>query len=338
MSMHDPLGTSPFADDSASTSQWAQSSVVPALNIPPPEDSEAGFGGDSSPFMGQASPSQLYSPSGGSAQNSLSPSLRSPGPGANPYGREPQIYGQPDAGLISPTANTATNGQSFERNEPYLRARITALDRNRRDIIVRFDAQVRYASPTLPRLANKRPSELQTNLSNFTGTTYRNISRSYFEFQQFYESIVNGNPQTIIPALPLPQTSAPTDEEDDRLIRIMLQRWLTRICEDPILVHDEDVRAFIESDFGYQPIPRPRRKGGSGFNLMGKRGVPDEDEELQTARFELTKLEGQFFEAAKAIDKLAKARRGERKLSFPQWADAKCSYVSPCDRSCGDGK
>ena len=76
----------------------------------------------------------------------------------------------------------------------------------------------------------------KTNLSNFTGTTYRNVSRSYLEFQQFYDTIIHNNPQTIIPALPLAQTSAPTDEEDDRLVRIMLQRWLTRICEDPILV------------------------------------------------------------------------------------------------------
>ncbi len=68
---------------------------------------------------------------------------------------------------------------------------------------------------------------MQTNLPNFTGTTYRNISRSYTEFQQFYESIVQSNPQTIVPALPLAQTSAPTDEEDDRLVKLMLQRWLT---------------------------------------------------------------------------------------------------------------
>jgi hypothetical protein len=136
------------------------------------------------------------------------------------------------------------------------------------------------------------------------------VSRSYFEFQQFCESIINSNPQTIVPALPLAQTSAPTDEEDDRLVKIMLQRWLTRICEDPIILHDEDLRAFIESDFGYQPTPLPRRKMSTGFGLI-RRGVPDEDEELQKARFELTKLEGQFFETAKAIDKLAVARKGE---------------------------
>ena len=90
----------------------------------------------------------------------------------------------------------------------------------------------------------------------------------------------------------------------------MLQRWLTRICEDPILLHDEEVRSFVESDFGYQPTPVIRRKASSGFSLI-KRGVPDEDETLQRARFELTKLEGQFFDAARALDKLSRARKGE---------------------------
>lgn len=148
----------------------------------------------------------------------------------------------------------------------------------------------------------------QTNLANFTGTTYRNVSRSYVEFQQFYETVVHTTPQTIIPALPLPRTSAPTDEEDDRLVKIMLQRWLTRICEDPILLQEEELRSFIESDFGYQPMPNVRKKTSSGFSLIKPR-VPDEDEELQRARFELTKLEGQYFEAAKAIDKLSRARK-----------------------------
>lgn len=30
----------------------------------------------------------------------------------------------------------------------------------------------------------------------------------------------------------------------------MLQRWLTRICEDPILLQDEELRSFIDNDFG----------------------------------------------------------------------------------------
>lgn len=88
----------------------------------------------------------------------------------------------------------------------------------------------------------------------------------------------------------------------------MLQRWFTRVCEDMILVYDEELRSFVESDFGYQPTPRPKRKTSSGFSLI-RRHVPDEDEELQRARFELTKLEGQFFDSAKALDRVSLARK-----------------------------
>ncbi|GLB34033.1 putative vps5 C terminal like protein [Lyophyllum shimeji] len=259
--MYDPLGStaSIFADERDETPPWPTTPHPP--NSPIPNLRPASSPGPHTPDKG-------------------------PVPGI--YGKEPQIYGQPDAGLISPRETVGSNGTKFEKPEPYLRVRITGLDRNRRDILVKLDAQ--------------------TNLSNFTGTTYRNVSRSYLEFQQFYEAIIHSNPQTIIPALPLAQTSAPTDEEDDRLVKIMLQRWITRVCEDLILLYDEDLRSFIENDFGYQPTPRPRRKTSSGFGLM-RRGVPDEDEELQRARFELTKLEGQFFDTAKAIDKLAISRK-----------------------------
>jgi hypothetical protein len=78
-----------------------------------------------------------------------------------------------------------------------------------------------------------------------------------------------------VAALPLPTSSAVTDEEgaafpvtldlqsarltlpcaapDDRLVRIALQRWFTRICEDPVLMVDDELRSFIESDFGVRP-------------------------------------------------------------------------------------
>lgn len=253
-----------------------------------PLSSTAAFGGSDPIPPWPTTPHPPNSPLPNLRQASPAPPTPDKGPSPGLYGKEPQIYGQPEAGLISPRDTVGSNGTSFERTEPYLRVRITGLDRNRRDILVKLDAQ--------------------TNLSNFTGTTYRNVSRSYLEFQQFYESIIHSNPQTIIPALPLAQSSAPTDEEDDRLVKIMLQRWITRVCEDPILLHDEDVRSFIENDFGYQPTPRPRRKATGGFSLI-RRGVPDEDEELQRARFELTKLETQFFDTAKAVDKLAVARK-----------------------------
>jgi hypothetical protein len=39
-------------------------------------------------------------------------------------------------------------------------------------------------------------------------------------------------------------------------VRVMLQRWFTRVCEDHILLNDEEVRSFIESDFGVRVLAR----------------------------------------------------------------------------------
>jgi len=146
---------------------------------------------------------------------------------------------------------------------------------------------------------------LQTNLSNFNGTTYRNISRSYFEFSSFTRHHPQHS-QTIVPALPLPQTSAATDEEDDRLVKLMLQRWLTRICEDPILLHDEEVRSFVESDFGISRL-QSFEETSSGFSLI-KRSVP-----MRTKRYKVSlrtdETRGQFFDAARTLDKLSRTRR-----------------------------
>jgi len=64
------------------------------------------------------------------------------GPTPGIYGKEPQIYGQPEAGLISPRETVGSNGANFEKPEPYLRIKITGLDRNRRDILIKLDAQV----------------------------------------------------------------------------------------------------------------------------------------------------------------------------------------------------
>ncbi|KIJ56974.1 hypothetical protein M422DRAFT_238559 [Sphaerobolus stellatus SS14] len=288
--MYDPLSAG-FNTESnpgwPSVPHTASAVHAPPLNIAPEADA---WQSASTSTFSTATASMEASISTGVTSPSISTINANPldGPHPGPFGREPKVYGAPEPGLISPVANKTSNGVSLEKNDPYLRVRIIGLDRNRRDILIRFDAQ--------------------TNLPNFTGQTYRNISRSYFEFQQFAEQIIWSNPQTIIPALPLAQTSAANDDEDDRLVKIMLQRWLSRICEDPILLQDEELRLFIESDFGYQPTVRPRRKAGTGFSLI-KRGVPDEDEVLQRARFELTKLEGQYFDAAKAVDKLARSRR-----------------------------
>ena len=79
-------------------------------------------------------------------RRAISPALpvtpeKEPTPGL--YGKEPKIYGQPESGLVSPREALSSNGTSFEKPDPYLKVRITGLDRNRRDILIKFDSQVR---------------------------------------------------------------------------------------------------------------------------------------------------------------------------------------------------
>lgn len=106
---------------------------------------------------------------------------------------------------------------------------------------------------------------------------------------------------------------------------------------------DDELRSFIESDFGvrglshppwtrplslpradprrtspcaaqYNPIPRPRKKAASStfavnLPLFGK-GVQDDDEFLSSAKVEVGRLDTQYADASKAADKLSKTRKG----------------------------
>ena len=125
--MFDPLGSSPFAEDNVLSPPWPTTPHPP--NSPIPNLKRA------SSHRDLTSSSQPHTPE----KTPVSP-VGSTGTG--PFGREPQIYGQPENGLISPASHTGANGAKYEKTEPYLRTRITMLDRNRRDILVRFDAQV----------------------------------------------------------------------------------------------------------------------------------------------------------------------------------------------------
>src|SRR5262245_40316357 len=115
--MFDPLGSANagFGSDASSTPPWPSTPHSPGSPIP-------------------------------NLRRAASPVPPTPekGPSTGLYGKEPQIYGQPEPGLISP--QQGSNGTTFEKVEPYLRVRITGLDRNRRDILVKFDAQVRECS------------------------------------------------------------------------------------------------------------------------------------------------------------------------------------------------
>ncbi|GMK58764.1 hypothetical protein CspeluHIS016_0602060 [Cutaneotrichosporon spelunceum] len=178
--------------------------------------------------------------------------------------------------------NPPAERNSEDKPPPYLRVRIASFERNRKDLLVRFDAS--------------------TNLPNFRTSLYRNLQRSYVEFQRFGEQLQLCCPQ------------------NDRLVRIALQRWFSRVADDPQLQQEDELRSFIESDFGYNPIPplsaRKQTSGGGATSVLTaalskvvRRGPLDEDDEIMSARTTLERLEPAWAAAANSIGNLSKARK-----------------------------
>ncbi len=107
---------------------------------------------------------------------------------------------------------------------------------------------------------------------------------------------------------------------DDRLVRIVLQRWFSRVADDPQLQKEDELRSFIESDFGYNPIPPPSaRKQTTGaaatsvltaaLSKVVRRGPLDEDDVITSTRTTLEKLEPAWAAAANSVGNLSKTRK-----------------------------
>ncbi|EMS18242.1 hypothetical protein NBRC10512_003927 [Rhodotorula toruloides] len=222
--------------------------------------------------------------------------------GASGEGSQQQQQGR-TAGLVPRSAQVADSmngrraageagsngGQGAQQREGFIRIRIMGLERNRRDIYIKFNAE--------------------TNLPNFHHSSYRSISRSYGEFMSLVSALSVTCPQSIIPALPLAQTSAASDEEDDRLIKAAFQKWVVRVMSDPAVVRDEEMRSFIESDFGYTARSR-KKSSAASFSFSRSSRLPGElDDPLTLAKISMSRLESTFHDTAKTIDRVSKTRR-----------------------------
>ncbi|POY72934.1 hypothetical protein BMF94_4010 [Rhodotorula taiwanensis] len=199
---------------------------------------------------------------------------------ASDYGApEPPLgHGQP--GPSSPSTAGPKEG--------FVRIRILGIDRQKRDMYIKFNAE--------------------TNLPNFHHSSYRGLSRSYTEFTYLVAALGVTCPQSIVPALPLSQTSAATDEEDDRLIKAAFQKWAVRLTSDPAAIRDDELRSFIESDFGY--TARTKKKSSTGFSFSRSSRLPGEIEDpLTAAKVSMARLETVFADTAKTLDRVSKSRR-----------------------------
>lgn len=101
-----------------------------------------------------------------------------------------------------------------------------------------------------------------------------------------------------------------TDEDENRT-KAALQRWLTTVCSNDVLMRDEEMVFFVESDFGYSPVVRKRQPATGVRRKVLKQFAPPPDDtpELLESRpivkgFYLGSMDSQ-----QKIDRIVKNRR-----------------------------
>ncbi|KKY23346.1 putative vacuolar protein sorting-associated protein vps17 [Diplodia seriata] len=185
--------------------------------------------------------------------------------------------------------------QRQRQNVPHykLHAKVTGLERTgRKDPILRFD--------------------VYTNLPKFRTTQFRDVRRLHSEFVKLQEHLISANPETFVPAVPVAITSAGVGtEEDEARVKASIQRWLNVVCANEVLIRDEEMVFFVESDFGYSPVVR-RKQPATGVRrkyIKQFAPPPDDTPELAEARPIVKLFYLHTMESGQKVDKVVKHRR-----------------------------
>ncbi|KAL8758933.1 MAG: hypothetical protein Q9184_003777 [Pyrenodesmia sp. 2 TL-2023] len=174
-----------------------------------------------------------------------------------------------------------------------LQAKITGLERTgRKDPILRFD--------------------VHTNLPKFRTTQFRDVGRTHSEFAKLAEHLISANPEAFVPALPPPLTSAGVGTaEDESRVKASMQRWLNYVCGNEVLMRDEEMVFFVESDSGYSPVVRMKQPATGVRRKVIKQFAPPPDDtpELHDARPIVKQFYLATMETGQKVDRLVKCRR-----------------------------
>ncbi|KAI5301533.1 Vacuolar protein sorting-associated protein 17 [Ascosphaera pollenicola] len=185
--------------------------------------------------------------------------------------------------------------QQQQRQTPSykLQAKITGLERTgKKDLILRFD--------------------VQTNMPRFRTTQFRDIRRTHSEFVKLAEHLISSNPEALVPAVPPPLTAAGagTDEDEFR-IKAAMQRWLNTVCSNKVLMQDNEMILFVESDFGYSPLVHMKQPATGVRRKVLKQFTPPPDDtpELHDARPVVKAFYLGTMDVGQKLSRVVKAKR-----------------------------
>lgn len=154
--------------------------------------------------------------------------------------------------------------------------------------IVKVTALERVGSTTSQRENPIVVFDVSTDVPTFRKQQHRGIKKSTDEFKELFRYLVAAVQETFVPALPAPCSSyGPNTDEDRSKTMRNYQEWLERIAADPLLLRNEEVAFFVQSDFGtYSPINSPPMQPATGLKRRTlKQLAPPYDEVVELAEF-----------------------------------------------------
>ncbi|PHH87892.1 hypothetical protein CDD83_8283 [Cordyceps sp. RAO-2017] len=300
----DPAGASPWGSSPMSSPQHNRSGFESIASPPPPFPYTA----QSSNGLEQAveaegfqRPATATGDSGADADADAPATLAATGlqpplaAGSDPFtgtAPVPEASGQ----ALTPRAHREPVQPLPKPIQPQLKlqAKITGLERTgKKDPILRFD--------------------IHTNLPRFRTTQYRDVRRLHSEFVKLADHLISANPEALVPAVPPAVTAAGagTDEDENR-VKATMQRWFNYVCSNEILMKDDEMILFVESDFGYSPMVKMKQPATGVRRKILKQFAPPPDDtpELAEARPAVKLFYLGTMDAGHKVDKMVKARRG----------------------------
>lgn len=118
----------------------------------------------------------------------------------------------------------------------------------------------------------------------------------------------------MVPAVPPSVTSAGSGTEEDEVrVKNSMQRWLNYVCSNDVLMRDDEMVFFVESDFGYSPAVRMKQPATGVRRKVLKQFAPPPDDtpELHDARPIVKTFYLGSLNAGQKMDRVVKARRGQ---------------------------
>ncbi|KAI1461416.1 vacuolar protein sorting-associated protein Vps17 [Annulohypoxylon moriforme] len=302
-----PAGPSPWGSSSPSASPRRNDSSFDALGNNQPSspyqyavhDPSNGFAQEDpgvNAFRRPGTASSTASTSAYDPSEQPTPSQQSDAEAETEQHQQPPSTPQRSQAQGQPASESPREQQPQRPRGPQykLQAKITGLERTgRKDPILRFD--------------------VHTNIPKFRTTQFRDVRRLHSEFVKLAEHLISANPDAFVPAVPPSVTSAGagTDEDETR-VKALLQRWFNYVCGNEVLMRDDEMVLFVESDFGYSPMVKKKQPATGVRRKLLKQFAPPPDDtpELSEARPIVKLFYLGSMDAGHKVDRLVKSRRG----------------------------